>query len=156
GAASGANWPNLGMLLKAGVAGVREVDAGIIVSFHIDRGNAFATTKSWIDNAIRQGVVFDAFGESRYQRYQGDLNSDANTVSGWTTTFAQLVAAYPNLKFFAAEYGPLQRQINDVIFNLPNNQGLGTFVWAPTQSGTWNQTADGTTHALFTRSGNTY
>src|SRR4029079_11465709 len=45
GAATAANWPNLGMLLKAGVAGVKEVDAGIMVSFHIDRGNSFSATK---------------------------------------------------------------------------------------------------------------
>jgi arabinogalactan endo-1,4-beta-galactosidase len=77
------------------------------------------------------------------------------------TTFAQLVAAYPNLKFFAAEYGPLQRQINDVVFNLPNNQGIGTFDWEPTSQGSWNaaQPTDPsgtTTHALFQRSGSGY
>src|SRR6185369_2987612 len=156
GAATAANWPNLGTLLKAGVAGVKEVDAGILVSFHVDRGNSFSATKSWIDNAVRQGAVFDAFGESCYQRYQGDPNSIPNTVNGWTTTFMQLATAYPNIRFFAAEYGPLQREINDVVFNLPGNQGLGTFNWEPTTSGTWNQTADGVSHSLFMRSGNTY
>ena len=148
---STSNWGNLGMLLKAGVAGVKEVDASIVISLHIDRGNAFATTKNWIDNAVKQGVTFDAFGESCYQRYQGDPNSVSATLDGWTTTFAQLVSTYPNIKFFAAEYGPMQREINDVIFGLPKNQGLGTFNWEPTTQGDWN-----TGHALFQRSGNTY
>jgi arabinogalactan endo-1,4-beta-galactosidase len=161
GAASTAGWPNLGALLKAGVAGVKEVDPGILISFHIDRGHSFSASKYWIDNAIQQGAVFDAFGESCYQQYQGDINSIPNTVNGWTTTFAQLVAAYPNLRFFAAEYGPLQRQINDVVFNLPNAKGMGTFNWEPTSRGTWNAAqptdpAGTTTHALFQRSGNTY
>ena len=158
---STSNWTNLGMLLKAGVAAVREVDSGILVSFHIDRGNAFSTTKNWIDNAVKQGAVPDAFGESCYQQYQGDVNSIPNTVNGWMSTFTQLVSTYPNIKFFAAEYGPLERQINDVVFNLPNNQGLGTFDWEPTSQGKWNaaQPTDPsgtTTHALFQRSGNTY
>jgi arabinogalactan endo-1,4-beta-galactosidase len=158
---STSNWTNLGMLLKAGIQGVKDVDTGILISFHIDRGNAYSTTKNWIDNATKQGAVSDAFGESCYQSYQGDTNSVATTQNGWQTTFTQLVAAYPNLKFFAAEYGPMERQINDVLFGLPRNQGLGTFDWEPTTEGSWNAAqgsdpASVTTHALLQRSGTTY
>ncbi len=161
GAATSAGWPNLGMLLKAGLAGVREVDPTIRVSFHIDKGGSYSASKSWLDNAIKQGATPDAFGESCYQQYQGDTSSVANTVTGWTSTFMQLGAAYPNIKFFAAEYGPLERQINDVVFGLANGQGIGTFDWEPTTQGDWNakQPTDPstvTTHALFQRSGNTY
>jgi hypothetical protein len=49
----------------------------------------------------------------------------------------------------AAEYGPLQREINDVVFGLAGKQGLGTFNWEPTEQGDWN-----TGHSLFTASGN--
>jgi len=161
GAATTAGWPNLGMLLKAGVAGVREVDPGILISFHIDRGDDFAASKNWIDNAIKKGAVFDAFGESCYQQYQGVPSDPVATKAGWTSTFTQLIAAYPTLRFFAAEYGPMEREINDVVFNLPGNKGMGTFNWEPTTSGTWNaaQPSDPmgtTTHALFRRNGNTY
>jgi arabinogalactan endo-1,4-beta-galactosidase len=161
GAATSTGWPNLGMLLKAGLAGVREVDPTILVSFHIDKGGTFSTSKSWLDSAIKQGATPDAFGESCYQQYQGDKNSVSNTVSGWTSTFTQLVAAYPSIRFFAAEYGPMERQINDVVFALPPAQGMGTFNWEPTTQGDWNkpQPTDPstvTTHALFQRSGNTY
>ncbi len=161
GAASSSGWPNLGMLLKAGIQGVKDVDTGILISFHIDRGNAYATTKSWLDNAIKQGATPDAFGESCYQSYQGDTTSTANTKTMWQSTFSQLVTAYPNIRFFAAEYGPMEREINDVLFGLPNNQGLGTFDWEPTTQGSWNakQTSDPssvTTHALWSRSGSNY
>jgi arabinogalactan endo-1,4-beta-galactosidase len=161
GAATTAGWPNLGMLLKAGIAGVKAVDTGILISFHIDRGNAYSTTKNWLDNAIKQGATPDTFGESCYQQYQGDTSSTTNTKSEWQSTFSQLVAAYPNIRFFAAEYGPMEREINDVVFGLPNNQGLGTFDWEPTSQGTWNakQPSDPstvTTHALWQRSGNNY
>jgi arabinogalactan endo-1,4-beta-galactosidase len=161
GAASTAGWPNLGMLLNAGIKGVQDVDTGILISFHIDRGDAYATTKSWLDSAIEQGATPDAFGESCYQQYQGDMNSQTNTQNGWQNTFSQLVTNYPKIRFFAAEYGPMERQINDVVFGLPNNQGMGTFDWEPTSEGSWNAAqpsdpAGTTTHALFQRSGNTY
>jgi arabinogalactan endo-1,4-beta-galactosidase len=160
GAASTAGWPNLGMLLKAGIKGVKDVDTGILIAFHIDRGNAYSTSKNWLDNAINQGATPDTFGESCYQQYQGDKNSQTTTQSGWQTTFSQLATNYPKIRFFAAEYGPMERQINDVVFGLPNNQGLGTFDWEPTTQGDWNnpQPSDATqtTHALWQRSGNNY
>jgi arabinogalactan endo-1,4-beta-galactosidase len=161
GAASTAGWPNLGLLLKAGIAGVKAVDPTILISFHIDKGNSFSASKSWLDNAIKQGATPDTFGESSYQLYQGDPNSQANTQNGWQTTYSQLAAAYPKIRFFAAEYGPMERQINDVVFGLPNGQGLGTFNWEPTTQGAWNASvasdpAGTATHALWQRSGNNY
>ncbi|HYQ26874.1 MAG TPA: glycosyl hydrolase 53 family protein [Polyangiaceae bacterium] len=153
------NWTNLGTLLKAGVKGVKDVDAGIQIMLHIDRGGdkgkfsgaAASTSASFIDNAQKQGVVFDVFGESCYQRYQGDPASAANTQEGWTKTFAALTKQFPKLRFVAAEYGPMQREINDVLFAIPGMQGGGTFNWEPTQSGDWN-----TGHVLFTAAGNNF
>jgi len=126
---------------------------------HIDRGGdkgsytgaAASASASFIENAQKQGVVFDVFGESCYQRYQGDPNSTANTKDGWTKTFAALGKQFPKLRFVAAEYGPMQREINDVLFGLPGTQGGGTFNWEPTQPGDWN-----TGHTLFTAAGNNY
>jgi arabinogalactan endo-1,4-beta-galactosidase len=138
------SWTNLGMLLKAGVAGVKEVDAGILIMLHIDRGNNLATSRSFIMNAMSQGVAFDVFGESCYTAYQG-------MPSAWMSTFTSLATEFPNLKFVIAEYGPEQRAANDVMFNLAGGRGLGTFNWEPTHSGAWN-----TGHVLFSASGNRY
>jgi arabinogalactan endo-1,4-beta-galactosidase len=138
------NWTNLGTLLKAGVKGVKDVDPGIKIMLHIDRGNDYASSHSFIQNAMTQGVAFDVFGESCYTAYQGPS-------SGWQSNFTQLVAAFPSLKFVIAEYGPEQRAANDIIFGLPNQIGIGTFNWEPTHSGAWN-----TGHALFSAAGNAY
>jgi arabinogalactan endo-1,4-beta-galactosidase len=138
------NWANLGMLMKAGSIGVKEVDPGILVMLHIDRGGTFGTSRDYINNAIKQGVTFEVFGESCYTAYQGE-------PSAWRSTFTQLAAMFPNLKFVAAEYGPEQRAANDVLFNLPNQQGIGTFNWEPTHAGAWN-----TGHVLFNASGSAY
>jgi len=139
------NWTNLGMLLKAGVTAVREVDPTILISMHIDRGNDLASSRNFITNATTQGVSFDVFGESCYTAYQGQ-------PSAWMSTFTSLASQFPNMKFMIAEYGPEQRAANDIMWNLPNNRGVGTFNWEPTTQGAWNNPG----HDLFRRSGSTY
>lgn len=139
-----ANWANLGSLLKAGVKGVKDVDPTIRTMLHIDRGDEFATSRDFIRNAMMQGVSFEVFGESCYTAYQGQ-------PSEWMSTFTQLATMFPTLSFVIAEYGPEQRAANDVMFNLPNRRGLGTYNWEPTRAGAWN-----TGHVLFSRSGNNY
>jgi arabinogalactan endo-1,4-beta-galactosidase len=146
---SASNWTNLGMFLKAGAAGVREVDPGIKIMLHIDRAGDLQGSANWVTNAVNQGVAFDVFGESSYQLYQGDPASVTNTQATWTNTFNQLASRFPNLKLVAAEYGPMQREINDILFRVPNQLGIGTFNWEPTR-----QTAGNAGHTLFTTNGN--
>ena len=86
-------------------------------------------------NATSRGVAFDVFGESCYSGTQG-------SPSNWTSTFTSLATEFPNLKFMIAEYSGMQRAANDVMWNMANQRGLGTFNWQP-----------GT---LWTRSGSTY
>ena len=138
------NWTNLGMLLKAGVAGVKEVDSGIVIAMHLDRGNDLTSSRNFITNATTQGVQFDVFGESCYTAYQGQ-------PSAWMNTFTMLASMFPNMKFMIAEYGPEQKAANDMIFGLPSNRGVGTFNWEPTTQGAWN-----TGHDLLRRSGTSY
>jgi arabinogalactan endo-1,4-beta-galactosidase len=142
---STSNWTNLGTLFKAGVQGVKDVDPSIVISLHIDRGNDLASSRNYINNATTQGVKFDAFGESCYTAYQGQPSS-------WQSTFNSLYTAFPAIKFFVAEYGPEQKAANDMIFALPNNQGIGTYNWEPTTQGAWNATG----HDLLRRTGTTY
>jgi arabinogalactan endo-1,4-beta-galactosidase len=69
----------------------------------------------------------------------------------WETVEGGLAAKFPNVKIFAAEYGGAIREINDVIYNLPNRSGLGTFFWEATMANSsWNN------GALVTQSGSTY
>jgi arabinogalactan endo-1,4-beta-galactosidase len=127
-------WPALAQLLVAGVKAVHEADAAIKIMLHLDRGGDLASSIDFIDNAVANGVEFDVFGESCYVSYQGPPSS-------WQNTFNGLVSRYPNLKFVMAEYnadpadptGPELRQANDIVFKLPNHQGLGTFFWEPTR-----------------------
>jgi arabinogalactan endo-1,4-beta-galactosidase len=143
---STANWTNLGALLKAGIKGVKDVDPTIQIQLHLDRADNFGTNRTWVNNAIAQGVAFDVLGESSYALYQCLTHATDGMCPSlvWTPTYTQLATTYPNLKFVAAEYGPLERELNDVLYGLPNRQGLGTFYWEPTHSG-----ADNAGHVLF-------
>ena len=128
-------WGNLGMLLNAAVKGVKDVDVGIEIALHLDRCNDTASSQAYIENAKAQGVAFDVFAESCYVGVQGQ-------PSAMQTTIASLAASFPDVKFMAAEYSESQRAINDIFFNLPSRQGIGTFNWQPT--------------TLWMRSGSTY
>jgi arabinogalactan endo-1,4-beta-galactosidase len=138
GAALGASsdWPALGKILGAAIDGVRAVDPTIAIMLHIDRCADAATSVAWVRNAMAQGLRFDVFGESCFVAYQGP-------EGGWPATFAALSTQFPSLKLAIAQYagdpsdGTVVRAANDAIFDLPNRQGLGTFFWEPTHSGTW-------------------
>ena len=153
---STSNWANTGALLKAGVDGVKEVDPNILTSFHIAKGgdhtdgkSALSTSVSWLTNALKYTNV-DAFGESCYWTYQGDSSSASHSKTIWQTTDGGMAAMFPKVKFFAAEYGGAERELNDVFYGMPNQQGLGTFFWEATM-GTKDNNG-----ALATQSGSMY
>jgi arabinogalactan endo-1,4-beta-galactosidase len=68
-------------------------------------------------------------------------------ASAWRGTLGQLATNLPDLSFAIAEYNPERRLLNDIMRELPDGRGLGTFFWEPTQSGEWGA-------ALFTWQGN--
>ena len=128
-------WNNLGMLLNAAAAGIKEVDTGIKIVIHLDRGNDLASSRNYIMNATAKGVPFDVFAESCYVNVQGQ-------PADWQATFSALSTQFPTVKLMISEYSTQQRAANDIIFQLPIQQGIGTFNWQPTD--------------LWTRSGANY
>lgn len=131
------SWSNLGQLLSAAARAVRETDPNIRIVLHVDRCNDLATSRSFVEHALAEGVSFDVLGESCYTAYQG-------APSEWQKTLTRLAELFPQLQLMIAEYGPEQRAANDAIHGLPGRRGLGTFNWEPTHEGDWNRG-----HALF-------
>jgi arabinogalactan endo-1,4-beta-galactosidase len=142
------NWKQLAQLLSAGISAIHSVDSTIQIMLHVDRCGDVNSSINWITSAISNGVTFDVLGESCYTAYQGP-------PSGWQSTLSTLASRFPNLKFVMAQYNADStsameiRQANDIVFNLPNHQGLGTFFWEPTQTGAWGP-------GLFAATGNRY
>jgi arabinogalactan endo-1,4-beta-galactosidase len=132
------DWTKLGQLLKAGIAGVKNVDPKILVMLHIDKAGDNQATRRWVDAALVQAVQFDILGLSCYTRWHGP-------PSGWKANFDDLVTRYPKLSFAIVELAAEVTETNQIMADLPNSKGLGTFIWEPT--------ANNNGQALFDRQG---
>jgi len=137
---STSNWDNLALLLKAGIAGVREVDPSMQIMLHTENTDDLAGVRWWVQNARSRDVDFDILGLSAYTAFQG-------TPATWKNTFETMATEYPELAFVIAEYNPQRTAANQVMLDLPNGRGLGTFFWEPTEGGEWGD-------AMFTWQGN--
>jgi arabinogalactan endo-1,4-beta-galactosidase len=135
------NWDNLAPLLRAGIEGVRQVDSTIKIMLHIENTESVQGVSGWVRNAQQRGVDFDVLGLSAYEAFQGPSTA-------WRATLTQLAENFPDLSFAIAEYNPQRRLLNDIMRELPDGRGVGTFFWEPTQSGSWG-------NAMFTFQGNT-
>jgi arabinogalactan endo-1,4-beta-galactosidase len=138
---STSNWGNLGTLLKAGIEGVKSVSSSTRTMVHIENTKNASAVVDWVKKARAAGVEIDIVGLSCYVAFQGE-------PSVWKNTFTTLSTTFPDLSFVIAEYNPERTQANQIMRDLPDGRGLGTFFWEPTQSGEWGS-------ALFTWSGNT-
>jgi arabinogalactan endo-1,4-beta-galactosidase len=132
------DWAKLARLLKAGIAGVKDVDPAILVTLHIDKGGDNKAARWWVDSALEQDVQFDILGLSCYTRWHGP-------PAGWKSNFEDLAQRYPKLTFLIVEYAAEILETNQIMSDLPDRRGLGTFIWEPT--------ANNNGQALFDRDG---
>lgn len=135
---SSRNWSNLAQLLKAGIAGVKDVDPKILIMLHIDKGGDNKATRAWVDAALAHDVPFDILGLSCYRRWHGP-------PSAWKANFDDLVVRYPKLSFLIVELAAEITATSRIMYELPDGKGLGTFIWEPT--------ANNNGQALFDRRG---
>jgi arabinogalactan endo-1,4-beta-galactosidase len=136
------NWSNLATLLKAGINGVKKIDDSIDIMLHVENTQDRDGVIQWVNQAMEYSVNFDVLGLSAYERWQGPSNQ-------WEGTLNLLTNSFPELEFSIVEYNPEERLLNHIMFNLPNQRGLGTFFWEPVLSGDWGQ-------SMFTKTGNVY
>ena len=132
------DWQKLGKLLKAGIAGVEAVDPKILIVLHIDKSGEKEAARWWVDNALAQDVRFDILGLSCYRRWHGPPD-------GWKATFEDLANRYPQLSFLIVEAAKEVTATSQIMHELPERKGLGTFIWEPT--------ANNNGQALFDRRG---
>ena len=137
-----ANWGNLSMLLKAGIKGVKQVNEHTPIMLHIENTGDRDGLTHWVDQAIEHNIQFDVLGLSAYEKWQGPSTQ-------WQGTLNLLAETYSELSFSIVEYNPQRRLLNDIMFNLPNERGLGTFFWEPVLSGEWGL-------SMFNKNGSVY
>lgn len=139
---STASFANVARLLKAGIDGVKAVDRTIKVMIHIENTKSFPAVRDWVKAVQSRGVQPDVLGLSCYTSYQGEPEI-------WQDTFEQLTTNLQGISFVIAEYNPERTRANQIMRDLPDGRGLGTFFWEPTQSGSWGA-------SLFTFENGTY
>ena len=122
GVTNAGGWGNFALLLKAGISATKEVDPNIKIILHHSLARNDALVHEWITNLIGQGVQFDLVGFSCYTEH---------AANDWKTTFDDIATNFPQFGIIAVEYSGQKRYLNDLVFNTPNNKGLGSFIWSP-------------------------
>ncbi|MBN1578338.1 MAG: glycosyl hydrolase 53 family protein [Chitinispirillaceae bacterium] len=123
------NMKQFAELVNAGIDGVKDVSEDIEIFIH---SISDATPSKWFSNLINAGVDanrIDIFGLSYYEEWHGTPNDLKRNLTEITKNHDVMIAV--------AEYSEVHEQVNDIVFNLPDEEGIGTFVWEPTK---WHET----------------
>lgn len=126
---SSSNMKQFAELVNAGIDGVKDVSEEIEIVIH---SLSNKNPSGWLSSLINAGVKrerIDIFGLSYYKEYHGTPNDLMNNLTGITKAH--------DVKIVVAEYAEVHEQVNDIVFTLPDEKGIGTFVWEPTR---WNET----------------
>lgn len=114
---------SLAQLIYAGVKGVKAVNSKTPVMLHVALGGQNAESRFFMDNMLKRNVPFDVIGLSYYPKWHGTLTDLKNNMGDLALRYKRQV--------MVAEYTQLKTEVNDIAFNVPNNQWLGTFIWEP-------------------------
>lgn len=126
------NFDALAQLFKSGANAVKSVAPATIIMLHIALGGQNDESVFFIENMLARGVEFDVIGQSYYPQWHGSLNDLENNLHN-------LIQRY-NKDVIVVEYSAKKQEINEIVFNLPNQKGKGTFIWEPLN--TWEQIFD--------------
>lgn len=118
------NFDQFADLLKSGISAARAVDPSIKIVLHHAGGANNQVVRKWLDNLLSRGVQFDILGLSC---------NDVGSPQRWKENFDDLATRYPQFGLIAAEYSYHKRELNDAVFNAPDQRGLGSFIWEPTR-----------------------
>ncbi len=112
------------VLLRCASAAVRAVDPNIKIMVHIAKAHDLKNSIRFFDKIISRDVKFDIIGQSYYPEWHGELdNMEANMT--------ELANRY-NKPIIIVEYKEHKKEVNEIVKNLPNGLGLGTFIWEAT------------------------
>jgi beta-galactosidase len=123
---------SMAQLLSAGVDGVKSVDPSIVIMLHIALGGQHDEAVFFLDQVMERKVPFDVIGLSYYPQWHG-------TVQDLQDNMNKLVKRYGK-SVIVAEYSARKEEVNKVAFELPGQQGKGTFIWEPLN--TWERVFD--------------
>jgi beta-galactosidase len=117
------NLDGLAQLFKSGHDAVLGVDPSIIKMLHIALGGQNDETIFFLDNMLKRGVEFDVIGQSYYPQWHGTLDDLKHNLHNMLKRYDK--------ELIVVEYSSKKKEVNDIIFSLPQNKGKGSFIWEP-------------------------
>lgn len=132
------SWEGFCVLLRGASAAVRAADPSIVVMVHMASGGQNPESVAFYDKIISRDVKFDVIGQSYYPEYHGTLEDLEYNLNDLAKRYEKPI--------IVVEYSEKRKEVNDIVHNIPNNLGYGTFIWEAT-SPRWG--------GLFDREGNT-
>ena len=138
---SSKNMDTLSQFIKAGIAGVNDVDPSINIMLHIALGGQNTESKYFLDYMLSHGVTFDVIGQSYYPQWHGTLDSLKDNLTDLAKRYQQDI--------IVVEYTEHKMEVNDIDFNLPNKKGKGTCIWEPLSTWEYFVEKDGKTNKLI-------
>lgn len=111
-------------LLRRAAAAVRDVDPNIAILLHIACGGQYDQSVCFLDKVIQHRVDFDVIGQSYYPEWHGTPEDLAANLKALAERYAK--------PLLVVEYQVYRKEVNDIVHELPNGLGLGTFIWEAT------------------------
>jgi beta-galactosidase len=119
-------------LINAGTAAVKAVEPTTQMMLHVALGGQNYESVFFIENMVSRNVQFDVIGQSYYPKWHGTLDDLEHNLNNLITRF--------NKDIIVVEYSALKKEVNKIVFDLPNQKGKGTCIWEPLN--TWEKIFD--------------
>lgn len=117
------NLNRLAQLIQAGIDGVKSVNQQIPIMLHVALGGQQDEANFFYDSMIERGINFDVIGISYYPKWHGTLDDLRDNMINMSYKYKQ--------DLVLVEYSAKKKEVNDIVFNLPNGKGKGSFIWEP-------------------------
>lgn len=118
------SYMSFAVMLRCASAGVRMADPTIKIMVHIACGGDNAKSVEFFDKIISRDVKFDIIGQSYYPKYHGTLDELKSNLTDLATRYHKPIVV--------VEYQQYRKEVNEIVAGLPENLGLGTFIWEAT------------------------
>jgi arabinogalactan endo-1,4-beta-galactosidase len=119
------HFDQLATLFKAGASAVKSQLPQCKIILHLASGNDNAVVKWYVQQLQKNKAEFDVIGLSCYTEWHG-------APSEWKKNLDSLVVQFPDYDLMIAEYSHEKERAVLIPFQLPNERGLGSFIWEPT------------------------
>lgn len=115
-----------GMLLRRASEAVRDADPEIKVMVHPALGGDNSRSVEFFDLVRDQHVVFDVIGQSYYPDHHGTPEDLRKNLTDLATRYRKPIVV--------VEYKEHAKEVNEIVRDLPDDLGWGTFIWEATSS----------------------